>query len=54
MPDRADDVPLLAALGPIALDRPFSHQWEATRWAVRRHDRDAVVRRLDPPSARWP
>jgi hypothetical protein len=47
MLDRADDVPILAALGPIALDGPFSHQREAARWAVRWHDWDAVVRRLD-------
>lgn len=48
MPDGANDVPRLAALGLIPLERPFSHQREATMWAVRWHDRDAVIRRLDP------
>src|SRR5438874_12842285 len=48
MPERADDVSVLAALGLTRLERPFSHQREATMWAVRWHDRDAVVRRLNP------
>jgi Ser/Thr protein kinase RdoA (MazF antagonist) len=48
MPDGADEVPLLAAFRLIPLERPFSHQREATMWAVRWRDRDTVIRRLDP------